>query len=258
MEIRKILIADGSEEFGSQLRGVLQGQYLVRMCHDGNSALEQLGSFEPDLLIVDLMLPELDGLSLLQTAAQKGSLPNVLALTRFVSGYVLSAVERLGVSYVMMKPCDLDAVLARVRDLAVAKQKTGVSQPDVRNSVSNLLITLRVPTKLKGYACAREAVLCLMRDPGMSITKELYPQVAKLCDGAPKQVERAIRGAIHAAWLNRDEAVWGTFFRPGLDGVIPKPSNAAFISRLADHLLLEMGGSAGEMLAGDQRSDRTG
>lgn len=239
MEMRKILIADGSEDFAAALSEALRGLCYIRVCRDGNQALEQLRSYRPDLLVMDLMLPELDGISLLQAAAAEGLSANVLALTRFNSPYVTESMERLGVSYLMMKPCDLSAVAARVRDLTQQVKVPVVAQPDMRNTVSNILISLRVPTKLRGYCCAREAVLCLMRDPGMSITKELYPQVAALCDGTAVQVERAIRGAIQAAWSNQDSVEWPKFFQAGADGTIPRPSNAAFLSRIADYLTLE-------------------
>lgn len=239
MEMRKILIADGSDDFAAALSEALRGTCFIRVCSDGQQALEQLRSYGPDLLVMDLMLPKLDGIGLLQAAAAEGLTPNVLAITRFSSNYVQDCLERLGVSYLMMKPCDMGAVTARIRDLARQAKPSVVTQPDMRNTVSNVLISLRVPTKLRGYGCAREAVLCLMRDPGMSITKELYPTVADLCDGTPVQVERAIRGAINAAWINQDETVWPKYFQPCADGTIPRPSNAAFLSRIADCLSME-------------------
>lgn len=249
MEMRKILIADGTRELPEALSETLQTKFHVRICRDGLQALEQLRSFEPDLLVLDLMLPELDGISLLQAAAAEGISANVLALTRFVSPYVLEAAARLGVSYIMMKPCDVEAVTARIHDLAAQIRTPAVTQPDIRNIISNVLISLRVPTKLRGYCCAREAVLCLMREPGMSITKELYPQVAAMCDGTAAQVERAIRGAIQAAWNSRDDAVWRRYFLPDTDGSIARPSNAEFLSRIADKLCLEQE-RTGESLAG--------
>lgn len=239
METRKILIADGSEEFAAGLCDALRGTCMVRVCREGHQALEQLRSFAPDLLVLDLMLPGLDGISLLQQASAEELAVNVLAVTSFVSPYVVAAVTRLGVSYVMMKSCSVDAVVARIDDLAADAKAPSVAQPDTRNTVSNILIALRLPTKLRGYGCTREAVLCLMRNPGMSITKELYPMVAKLCDGNAVQVERAIRGAIQAAWSNRDETVWRRYFQPGPDGTIPRPSNAEFLSRIADVMLLD-------------------
>ena len=239
MEMRKILIADTSEDFAATLADALRDTCFVRICSTGTQALEQLRSYQPDVMVMDVLLPELDGISLLQAARDEGIMTNVLALTRSTASYIQEALDRLGAAYLMMKPCKTEAVRERVVDLANQNRPRLVCQPDMRNTVSNLLISLRVPTKLRGYGCAREAVLCLMRDPEMSITKEVYPRVAQICDGSAVQVERAIRGAIQAAWINQDDTVWPQYFRPCADGTIPRPTNAAFLTRLADQLSLD-------------------
>lgn len=237
--MRKVLIADHSEDFAAALGDVLRGTSFVRVCNNGVQALEQLRSYRPDVLVMDVLLPELDGISLLQAAREEGLMTNVLALTRSAAPYITEALDRLGVGYIMMKPCKTDAVRARILDLFNQIKPRMVCQPDLRNTVSNLLISLRVPTKLRGYGCTREAVLYLMRDPEMSITKELYPAVGQICDGNALQVERAIRGAINAAWINQDDTVWPQYFHPCADGTIPRPTNAAFLSRLVDKLTLD-------------------
>lgn len=239
MQMQTLLIADGSEGFTARLVEGLQGSYHIRVCHDGMTALEQLREKKPDVMILDLLLPKLDGISLLHTAAAENLTPNVLGLTRFSSNYVLESAERLGVSYLMMKPCEPEAVLARLKDLSKQSRPDPVVQPDVRATVSNMLLALRIPTKLRGYVCARESILCLMRSPGMSITKELYPAVAAMCDGTPAQVERAIRGAIHAGWSQGAGEAWEQLFTRRADGTIHRPSNAEFLSRIADFLSVD-------------------
>lgn len=242
MQMQSLLIADGSEAFTAALTEALRGKYHVRVCHDGVTALAQLREKKPDIMILDLLLPELDGISLLHTAAAEGVVPHVLALTRFASAYVMESAERLGVCYLMMKPCEPEAVCARLRDLAKCARPDPVVQPDVRATVSNVLLALRIPTKLRGYVCARESILYLMRSPGMSVTKELYPAVAALCDGTPAQVERAIRGAIQAGWSLGAEETWAQFFTRRADGTVHRPSNAEFLSRIADYLSLDRDG----------------
>lgn len=239
MEMLKILIADAAEEFPAALSEHLRGEFLIRCCCEGNQALELLGSYRPEILVLDLMLPGLDGISILQAAEELGLHPMVLATSRFISPYVMDAMDRFGVGYLMVKPCDVVATVARIRDLSHKLNAPSMVLPDMRSTVSNILLRLGMPTKLRGYCCAREAILCQMRNPGMSVTKELYPEVAELCDGSTAQVERAIRGAILAAWNNRDEQVWQRFFLPGQDGIIPRPTNAEFVSRIADCLRLE-------------------
>lgn len=242
MDMRKLLIADGSEEFRSALAQVLRRNYHVRVCGDGPETLSVLRNFRPDILVLDLMMPGLDGISLLYASLEEGIRPVVLATCRFMTEYISDSVEKLGISYVMIKPCDLHAMASRIQDLNQRIQKPVVSRPDPRAQISNLLIQLGIPTKLRGYTYLREAILLMVQDPDQAVTKILYPAVGNLCDSNPQQVERSIRSAIHRAWENRDNQQWQQYFPPGTDGIIPRPSNAQFISRLADSLILRQDG----------------
>ena len=240
MEPRKLLIADGNEDFRKALLDTLRGAYRIRTCQDGKTAMQLLHSFRPDILVLDLMLPELDGISLLHAACAADLRPMVLATTRFVNDYVLESVTALGVGYLMLKPCDIHATVARIRDLHRRLSPTVLSEPDPRAQISNLLLTLGIPTKLRGYAYLREAILLMARKPGQSITKELYPDVGLACSTTSVHVERSIRSAINAAWSHRDDRIWQLYFQPQSDGTLPRPTNAAFISRLADALELRL------------------
>ena len=241
MDTRKILIADGTDEFREALTEALQGSYYVRSCKDGQEALSLLRSFSPDILVLDLFLPGLDGISLLHSAAAAGIFPMVLATGRFISDYMTDALGQLGVEYIMLKPCNLRGTIDRIQDLSRRIRQPVISQPDPRSQITSLLVLLGVPAKFDGYAYLREAVLMIARKRGMAITKELYPAVASLCrtgvDG--KNVERSIRNAIEKAWANRDDRIWQMYFAPGRDGTIPKPSNSQFIHALADSLQLQ-------------------
>ena len=238
MDTRKLLIADGSEEFRSALAQVLQGSYRIRTCADGQEALSLVRTFRPDVLVLDLMLPGLDGISLLHTAAGESICPVVLATTRFLTEYITESMDKLGISYVMVKPCDIPSTANRIRDLSQRIHPPLVALPDPRTQISNLLISLGVSTNLRGYTYLREAILLMARNPNQTITKELYPAVGTLCNGNREQVERSIRSAIHNAWLNRDDLLWQRYFPPGADGTVRRPSNAPFICRLADTLIL--------------------
>lgn len=241
MEIRKLLIADASEEFCMALADILRGTYTVWQCQEGYRTYETLCREKPDILVLDLLLPGLDGISLLQKTAEAGLQPMVLATTGFTNDYVLDSLERLGVGYVMVKPCDIHAVVTRIGDLRQHLKAPEITRPDQRTIVSNMLLTLNVPAKLKGYACLREAILEAVRDPDQQVTKELYPKVAKLCSGNTAQVERAIRSAIQTAWERRDEQVWRMYFQPDRSGRLERPTNAAFISTLAEKVAMGIG-----------------
>ena len=237
--MQKLLIADASEDFRMALAEQLRGAYVVRVCGDGKQALQMLRSMKPDVLVVDLMLPELDGISLLQRTVQEGLRPMVLATTRFANDYVVNAAVRLGVGYVIMKPCDVRATVARIRDLTQPEETVLPDEKDPQRLVTNMLLALNVPTKRRGFICLREAVLAAMEDPNQLMTKELYPKVAKRCDGNVKQVERAIRSAIVAAWEIRDEETWRLYFQPGKDGRLARPTNQEMISCLASHAAMK-------------------
>ncbi len=240
MDRLKILVADAAEDFRGLLTDMLHGSYQVRTASDGIQALQQLRSFLPDVLVLDLLLPGLDGITLLQKSAECGIRPMVLATTRYISDYILEATQKLGVGYIMVKPCDTGAVIARIADLSQRLNVPDFSQPDPRAVVSNALLRLGVSTKLRGYGYLRECVLLMARDPQQSVTKELYPAVAARFDATAMQVERSVRSAVNTAWSRQDRQAWKLFFTPDDTGTIPRPTNAAFVSRLADMLILNV------------------
>ena len=236
MDTLKLLIADDNEEFRQALSDALQDLYYIRTCRTGKEALALLRSFSPDVLVLNLMLPEMDGISLLENAVKSGIRPMVLATTSLDNDYVVESASRLGVQYLMRRPCDVPSTVVRIRDLSRRLELPLLSRPDPMSQVSNLLLSLGVPTRLNGYALVREAILIMARNPDYAITKELYPAVAEICGCASVHVERSIRSAISAAWEVRDETVWKLYFPPDGAGKIPRPTNGAFILRMASCL----------------------
>lgn len=232
----KMLIADSAEEFRMALTAQLAGSYVIRCCQQGKEALELIRSFKPDVVVLDLMMPELDGISVLQQAVDSGARPVVLATTRILNDYIQTAVTKLGVGYLMVKPCDIMAVAARVSDLTEPLSGVPMARPDNRTIVSNALRNLGIPTKLRGYTYLREAILIAIDRSGLMVTKEIYPAVGHLCDASPDQVERSIRSAVAAAFQRRDEQTWRRFFQVEPDGELLRPSNGAFIATLAELL----------------------
>jgi len=240
MDKVKVLIADADTVFGEALGQVLSAAYHVRSCADGVQTLEQLRSFLPDVLVLDLMLPGMDGLTLLQKCSQQGWTPMVLATSRYVSDYVLNAVQQRGVGYFMIKPCSTEAVLCRIADMVGGLRPTLFSAPEPRHQVSSALLQMGFSTKHRGYDYLREAVLLMAEDPRQSVTKELYPAVGAQCGANASQVERSIRTAIRVAWNHRPKQIWNVYFPEGQEE-LSRPTNAAMISRLADGLLLASG-----------------
>lgn len=240
MEKTKILIADAGEDFCRSLTQALGNSYRIRCCKDGNAALQLLQTFRPDVCVLDLMISGLDGITLLQKIAQKGFRPAVLATTRYVSEYVLGSAERLNIGYLMVKPCDPAAVAARVADMTQRIRLPLFAHPEPRAQVSNMLLSLGVPTKLRGYGYLREAVLLMAKRPAQSITKELYPAVAASCGATAAQIERSIRSAVKNSWQRQDDTTWQMYFPTGDAGNHRSPTNSEMITCLADRLRLTM------------------
>ena len=236
MEMLKLLIADTGEGFRQALSDQLRGTYRIRICREGRETLEMLLDYKPDLVVLDMMLPGLDGISILQEAARCGLHPTVLATTKYPSDFLVESAAKLQVAYMMVKPCDVKITAQRIRDLTEHIRQPMAARPEPRTIVSNTLLSLGISTKLRGYAYLREAILQMMENPGQSVTKELYPEIGKICDATPIQVERSIRSAIGKAWKNRDEAMWQMYFRNAPVEKMERPSNAVFISCIADRM----------------------
>ena len=240
MDRTKLLIADGTEDFCKELAQALQGDYDVQVAQEGHEALSMLQSFLPNILILDIMLPGLDGISLLQKAADLGIRPSVLATTRMLSSYMSHTLERMGVGYVMVKPCDAGAVAARVEDLAQSKETVLFTSPNPRILISNILRDLGIPTKLKGYGYLRDAIETYSKDPSQSITKELYSTVGERYNASVTQVERGIRTAIECAWARSDMRSWQRYFVVTEWDEEERPTNGTFVSGLAEYLVTKL------------------
>lgn len=236
LDIPKLLIADAGEDFRQALAERLRGTYRIRVCKEGQETLEMILAFKPDILVLDMMLPGLDGITILDEAHRAGFRPMVLATTRLPSDYLIRSAERLEVSYLMVKPCEVKATADRLQDMTMHLHTPAVTRPDPRTEVSNILLALNFSTKLRGYAYLREAIPEFMNRPGQSVTKELYPLVGKLCDASGSQVERSIRSAIEKAWERGDKQVWRLYFRPDAQGVLNRPTNTEFITAIADRM----------------------
>lgn len=244
MASRKLLIAEGSEEVTAALTEVLAGEYHIRTCSDGEEALLLLRSFAPDVMILDLMMPKLDGITLLQLAREEGKIPAVLAVSRLFSDYISKALGRLGVDYVMQKPCAIRALVARIRDLErsmaqgddPAPPPEGEPVQDLSVTVTNILLSMGFKSSHHGYQYLREAILIMAKNPDMPLTKELYPNVAERFQRSGDNVERSCRTAIEYALKHGDKQIWRMYFNTDAGGQIPKPTNGAFITRMAEAL----------------------
>ncbi len=229
--MQKIFILDANEDFTLMLAGALRPRYLVEVCADGAQGLDRLRRFQPDVLILDLMLPNLAGMDVLQSLQADSHFPATIVVSRFFSDYLLAALNRYPIRDAILKPCSMLSLVNRVHDLCALRLDNA---PDPGCSVSNMLLTLNMTTNKKGFHYARLAILMLADDPAQQVTKEIYPAIGKLHEVSATAVEKAIRSAIDSAWENRNDPMWRQYFAPAANGQIPKPTNSQFLSRLAD------------------------
>lgn len=237
MDRPKVLIADDSDDFTRSLMQALGDDFHIRCCRTGKEALSLLHSFQPDLLVLELMLTELDGISLLQTAVASGCKTNVLVVTKLFNTYASDLMTHLNIRYVIRKPCDPEATVDRIRDL-IRLTAPPHAPDDPKVQVAKMLHALSVPTKLNGYTYLKQAIWEMARSPGMPLVKELYPAVAAVFGCECHQVERSIRTAIAAAWENQDEEVWRRYLKTESSHPLRRPTNSEFIIQLAEQVRL--------------------
>ena len=245
-----VLIADGAEEFCSALSAALQrsdGFQVVGTAGDGEQAIRMIGERKPDILVLDLMLSKQDGFSVLKSMANMERRPVTLATSTFLTEYVSSEAAGLGVKYLMLKPCDMSALVERLEEIrgGESPRTTGPRRLDktgIESMVTGIIHEIGVPAHIKGYQYLREAIIIAVNDMDVinAITKVLYPQVAKAFQTTPSRVERAIRHAIEVAWDRGDLDTLQRFFGYTVSNTKGKPTNSEFIALIADKLQLQL------------------
>ena len=240
-----VLLADGNEEFCGRLKQTLEedGRFaVVGVAGDGVRACELMQSCHPDVLALDLMLPKMDGIAVLKKAQELESAPRALVMTGFMTEYVGAMAAELGVQYFMSKPCDCRAVADRIREMVSAGEKTPARRNDanIEALVTSIIHEIGVPAHIKGYQYLRTAILMTIEDSDVinSVTKILYPSVAKQYSTTSSRVERAIRHAIEVAWDRGDVDILNSYFGFTIQNNRGKPTNSEFIAMIADNLRL--------------------
>ncbi len=247
-----VFIADSAEEFCAALSSALnhaEGFQVIGTAGDGEQAVRLIQEKQPDILVLDLMLSKRDGISVLKTVGTMEKKPITLATSGFVTDYVASAAASLGARYLMLKPCDLSAVVERLEEFRGGESQRIISmrKPDktsIETMVTGIIHEIGVPAHIKGYQYLREAIIIAVEDMDVinAITKVLYPQVAKTFQTTPSRVERAIRHAIEVAWDRGDLDTLQRFFGYTVSNTKGKPTNSEFIALIADKLQLQLKG----------------
>lgn len=248
----KVLLIEDRQEFAVVMRDFIclqDDMELVGIAVDGQQGLEMIQSEHPDVVILDMIMPMLDGISVLEEVQQIGlqSMPKFIFQTGFAQDSLVKRAFELGASYCLLKPINLQVIGKRIRELG---QKDGNRTPEVnimRRSNSTELKTknldevitvylqdIGIPAHIKGYRYLREAlkIVCTDIDAIQRVTQYLYPEIAARFDTAPNLVERSIRHAIEITWNRGDSKKLNSFFGSTFESI--KPTNSEFIARMAE------------------------
>jgi len=278
----RVLLADDNREFVDLLYEYLSDHTdmdVVGVAHNGQDVLTQIEQHQPDVIVLDIIMPVLDGIGVLERLHIADTpMPRIIMLTAFGQESITRKAMELGALYYVLKPFDLDVLLERIRDVmqsevmtnrvrtmissssaivnsgyALAAAASSTSQPAPRlvtltskarsidQLVTSVIHEIGVPAHIKGYQYLREAIIMVYNDIEIlgSVTKILYPQIAKKFTTTSSRVERAIRHAIEVAWSRGNSEAITQVFGYTVSMSKAKPTNSEFIAMIADKLRME-------------------
>ncbi|MFZ3102888.1 MAG: sporulation transcription factor Spo0A [Desulfitobacteriaceae bacterium] len=262
----RVLLVDDNHEFIEVLKEYIQSQddmSIVGVAYHGNEALELIYREAPDVVVLDIIMPHLDGLGVLEKLQNEVKKPRVIILSAFGQESMTQRAVNLGADYYILKPFDLETLAKRIRQLYsedgfmgsnVTTAGGGFSN-NISNSVINyvqptvsikslevevtrMIHQMGVPAHVKGYQYLRDAIVNVIKDISLlgGVTKELYPMIAIKYETTPSRVERAIRHAIELAWDRGNIDFMNKFFGYTINVERGKPTNSEFIAMVADKL----------------------
>lgn len=258
----KILIADDNKDFCNILNEYLciQSDFeVVGIAKDGIEAIDMLEKYHPDIIILDIIMPQLDGLGVLEkiNTMNGEKIPKVIILSAVGQDKITQKALSLGAEYYVVKPFDMDVFAKRIREcfgiftgtierkaLFQPMSHSLVSSPvhDLEAAITNIIHEIGVPAHIKGYIYLREAITMVVNNIELlsAVTKELYPSIARKYNTTSSRVERAIRHAIEVAWGRGRVDTINNLFGYTVHNDKGKPTNSEFIAMIADKLRLEM------------------
>ncbi|RYL92359.1 sporulation transcription factor Spo0A [Sporolactobacillus sp. THM7-4] len=258
MQKVNVCLTDDNQELIRLIQEYLKTQddiEVVGTAKNGQECLEMLKTVTPDVLLLDIIMPHLDGLGVLEEIHSNDALPNpsVIMLTAFGQEDVTKKAVELGASYFILKPFDMDNLANNIRQVAGKKKaesafssrvpfRSGPAKShDLNASITSIIHEIGVPAHIKGYMYLREAITMVYHDIELlgSITKVLYPDIAKKYKTTSSRVERAIRHAIEVAWSRGNVDSISSLFGYTVSVSKAKPTNSEFIAMVADKLRIE-------------------
>ena len=258
MQKVKVLVVDDNKRIVSLLKDVLsrdEQMQVVGTAGDGEEAIKMITFLKPDVVLLDLIMPKIDGLGVMERLNHLSleKKPKIIVVSAISQESVTENAFSLGAAYYILKPFDTRVILSRVKAVGVhdVKESKVIStvftnrktEPEstLEADVTNIIHEIGVPAHIKGYQYLRDAIIMSVNDGEMmgSITKRLYPTIAKNHKTTPSRVERAIRHAIEVAWgrgkMDTLEELFGCTVSSGKG----KPANSEFVALIADKIRLE-------------------
>lgn len=212
---------------------------VVNTFKSGDIALKYIEENERDvdLILMDLLIPNIDGVSLLEEFKERNISKKIIVLSAYKDENILKQSMELGISYYISKPFSIYSLEKRIVDLFTRKTIETRRNENVDLEISQILHNLGIPSHIRGYKYIREGVIMIYNNESVSlITKEVYPQIASKYNTTPSRVERAIRHAIEVSWVRGDLALMEELFGFSVSCDRAKPTNSEFMATIADRL----------------------
>lgn len=258
----RLIIADDNKEFSGILSEYFMSQtdfQVIGIAKDGLEALEYVKKFESDVLILDIIMPHLDGLGVMEQINTMSNInfPKIIVLSAVGQDIVTQRAINLGAEYYVVKPFDMNIFANRIRQMFPADSHDNeftrrsalmFSSSDhfpasgsLETRISNILHEVGIPAHIKGYSYLREAIQMVVDDVDLlsAVTKSLYPSIAKKFNTTASRVERAIRHSIEVATARGQVDAFNKLFGCTINQDKGKPTNCEFIAMVADKLRLE-------------------
>ena len=260
-----VIIADDNKEFCNILNDFLLNKddiNVTGIAKDGIEALKLIQENKPDLVILDIIMPYLDGLGVLEELAHINfqPMPRIIILSAIGQDKTTQRALALGADYYVIKPFDLDIFIKRLRDMfndilssneveneilldeikELKHVRKTINPHDLEIDITNIMHAIGIPAHIRGYAFIRAAIILVVNDVKIlsAITKELYPNIAKKYNTTPSRVERAIGHAVEVAWGRGQVDTINKIFGYTINNGKAKPTNSEFIAMVSDKIRL--------------------
>ena len=259
-----VVIADDNKDISNLLREYLSTDpeiNVVGLARNGLETIDIVREKEPDLLLLDIIMPQLDGLGVLEKLKNMDNKPKIIVYSAIAQDKITQTAIQLGADYYMVKDIDMKVLKSRIKLLFNMEEKQEKTEQhyepvekfqrkteigegaDLISEVSSILQELGIPPHIKGYQYLREAILLVIADLELlsAVTKELYPAIGKKFNTTPSRVERAIRHSIEVAWSRGQIDNMNRIFGYNIILDKAKPTNSEFIAMVSDNLKLTIG-----------------